>query len=91
MTKFHFQGGDIVRLRAARGDLAAGCCGIVWGVYDQTPPLYEATFVDEHGESADTTFESEDVDQLADVDVAPFSERLAEIRRTLNSVRQPDQ
>ena len=77
-----------MRLRIAREGLPAGCCGIVWGIYDQTPTVYEATFVDEHGKQ-DATFEEGDVEQLSDVDIAPFPKRLEEIRLALTTVKRP--
>ncbi len=89
VSRFRFDGGEIVRLRLARDGVPAGCCGVVWGVYDQTPPVYEATFVDEHGEPEDATFGEGDVEQLSDVDGAPFPERLREIQLTLASARRP--
>jgi hypothetical protein len=87
MSSFRFDGGEIVRLCAAREGLSAGCCGVVWGVYDQAPPFYEATFVDEQGELIDATFEESDVEQLSDVNAAPFPERLAGIQLTLTTAR----
>jgi hypothetical protein len=30
MSKFRFQGEEIVRLRRDMEDLKAGCCGVVW-------------------------------------------------------------
>jgi hypothetical protein len=88
MTECRFQGGEVVRLRVGRDGVSAGCCGIVWGCYDLEPPLYEASFVGDDGEFIDATFVSEDVDTLADIALARFPERLAEIRRILDRVRR---
>jgi hypothetical protein len=87
MSRLRFSGGEIVRLRIAREGVLAGSCGIVWGIYDGSPPIYEATFVNQQGEPEDATFEQDDVEQLSDVDVAPFPKRLEEIRRVLTSAQ----
>ena len=79
MPEFRFQGGEIVRLRHDHEDLKAGCCGVLWGVYDMNPVLYEACFVHETGET-DSMFGDADVDEIVDVSQAPFPERLEEIR-----------
>jgi hypothetical protein len=83
MTSFRFLGGEIVRLRGARDDLPVGCCGIVWGVYDMSPTLYEASFVTETGEITDMTFGNEDVEEPSDLSLATFPEKLDEIRTIL--------
>ena len=83
MSDFRFQGGEIVRLRVEREGVSEGCCGIVWGVYASDPTRYEATFVDGKGDMTDVEFESDDVDELSDVSLAPFGEKLLEIRRIL--------
>jgi hypothetical protein len=90
MSKFRFDGDEIVRLRAARDGVAAGCCGIVWGCYDygDKPSLYEATFVNQEGETIDVTFEEAHVDQLNGLDQAPFSGRLAEVQAYLTRNRR---
>jgi len=80
-----FDAGEIVRLRRDRYELKAGSCGIVWGVYDFVPVLYEATFVTESGEEADLMFEDQDCDAVSDVREAPFPERLLEMQRVFES------
>jgi hypothetical protein len=67
-------------------DLKAGCYGVVWGVYDLEPPLYEASFVHATGE-ADMMFVENDVEEVPQNDLLPFAERLREIRRLLESQR----
>jgi hypothetical protein len=64
-------------------DLKAGCCGVVWGVYDFEPPLYEACFVHAIGE-ADMMFAENDVEEVSQSDLLPFAERLREIRKLMN-------
>jgi hypothetical protein len=83
--EFRYRGGELGRLRVAREELSAGCCGVVWGVYDMEPPLYEATFVDEHGGQQDVTFESDDVDEIVDISAAPHPGRLQEILKVFGS------
>ena len=82
MSKFRFQGGEIVRLRHDMETLKAGCCGVVWGVYDMNPPLYEACFVNESGQE-DLMFSEQDVEQIPPDKSVPFSERLMQIRNLL--------
>jgi len=78
-----YQGLEIVRLRRERDGVAAGCCGIVWGVYGPSPWTYEACFINQLGESEDATFEASDVDSVADISEAPAPRELLEILRTL--------
>jgi hypothetical protein len=80
--KLRFHGGEIVRLRRDLEALKAGCCGVLWGVYGSEPVVYEATFVDAAG-STDATFSESDVHEVPDVQLAPFSTRLEEIRHAL--------
>jgi hypothetical protein len=85
MTNFMFHGGEVVRLRRDREDVKAGCCGIVWGVYDLTPVQYEATFVTDGGEQFDVVFEAEDVEEVVDVRETPFPESLRQIKQMLDT------
>ena len=82
-----FDGGEIVRLNHDHPEdrLKSGDCGLIWGVYNFDPPLYEACFVDEFGEFVDMTFEKQEVEQLDDPRQAPFRERLEELRRMLET------
>jgi hypothetical protein len=85
MQKVKFSGGEIVRLRRDRYEVKAGCCGIVWGVYESVPSQYEATFVTESGELADLMFEDQDCETISDIGEAPFPERLLEIQHALET------
>jgi hypothetical protein len=86
MKEFRFWGNEIVRLKKDRPDagLKAGDCGVVWGVYDMKPPLFEASFFDENGENTDMMFEEQDVEEVLDIKEATFSEKLEETRRLFN-------
>jgi len=89
---FRFHGCEIVRLRNddADGDLKAGDCGVVWGVYAFEPPLYEATFVDRNAIMIDRMFNKEEVDELLDVQHAPFPHVLEEILRVFEAAIQKE-
>lgn len=82
-----FDGCEIVRLKEDHPDdnLKAGDCGLIWGVYDLVPPLYEASFVDESGEFVDMMFQEEEVEELTNPQDAPSIGRLEELRRMLES------
>lgn len=88
MTVFRFKGGEIVRLREDCEELKAGCCGVLWGVYDMQPPMYEACFVDATGET-DMTFEEHQVDEVHELRDEPFRQRLEEIRQLLSAEESP--
>jgi hypothetical protein len=80
--KFCFQGNEIVRLKHDHPDdnLKAGDCGLVWGVYDLDPPIYEASFVDQSGEFVDVMFQKEEVEELSNPQEARFIGKLEELR-----------
>ena len=82
-----FDGGEIVRLRHnyPEDELKSGDCGLVWGVYTLDPPLYEASFVNESGDSVDMMVHEEEVEELANPREAPFIEHLEELRRMLEN------
>jgi hypothetical protein len=84
---FRFDGGEFVRLRNddANGELKAGDCGVVWGVYAFEPPLYEATFIDRNEAKIDRMFYEEEVEVLTDVQQAPFPHVLEDILARLNA------
>jgi hypothetical protein len=81
--KFRFDGGEIVRLVRDVDGVPAGACGVLWGVYDFDPPLYEADFVFANDEVS-LTFNEDDVEEVADVSQAPYSERLQGMLRSLS-------
>ena len=86
MKEFRFEGNEIVRLKQDHPDdgLKSGDCGVVWGVYDMEPPLYEASFFDQSGNHTDMMFVEQDVEEVLDIAQVPFLEKLEEVRRLLN-------
>src|SRR6185295_3578447 len=82
-----FDGGEIVRLKDdhPEDNLKSGDCGLVRGVYNLKPPLYEACFVDGSGEFVDMMFQEDEVEELADRHLAPFIDRLEKLRRMLET------
>ena len=82
-----FDGGEIVRLKDDHPEdsLKSGDCGLVWGVYNLDPPLYEASFVDQYGAFVDVRFKEDEVEELADPEQARFMSRLEELRRMLEN------
>ena len=84
MKNFRFCGGEVVRLVQNHPDdgLEAGDCGLVWGVYDMEPPLYEASFFDRHGSNIDMMFVEENVEEVRSCE-APFAEKIEKFRRLL--------
>ncbi len=85
MKNFRFNGGEVVRLvQDHPGDgLEAGDCGLVWGVYDMEPTLYEASFFDRNGNSSDMMFVEGDVEEARSSE-SPFAEKIEELRRLLD-------
>ncbi len=79
------EGGHIVRLKhdPDDDDLRAGDCGIVWGVYDFQPVIYEATFLNRQQQKVDLMFAESEVELLENFDDTPFPEHLREMRQTL--------
>jgi hypothetical protein len=84
-----FDGCEIVRLKDDHPEdaLKAGDCGLIWGVYNLDPPLYEASFVDESGEFVDMMFQEDEVEELTNPEEAPFIGRLDELRRMLETLK----
>lgn len=82
---FRFWGGEFVRLLRDQQDygLMAGECGVVWGVYDADPPLYEASFCNREGAFVDMMFYEGDVEEVL-VDEAPFADKLKKLVRDLD-------
>ena len=82
-----FDGGELVRLKDdhPEDNLKSGDCGLVWGVYNLEPPLYEACFVDASGEFVDMRFQEDEVEELADRHQAPFIDLLEKLRRMLET------
>ena len=66
---FDFWGGEIVRLLEdhPNDDLKAGDAGYVWGVYNTSPPFYEADFYREDGTSIARPFTADEVEIVADM------------------------
>lgn len=85
MSAFRLWGGELVRLRVDRDGVSAGCCGVVWGIYDTAPVSFEATFIDQNGHETDATFEEHHVDLLPAGARPPFPERMEAVRRVLES------
>jgi hypothetical protein len=81
MPDIRLQGGEVVRLRRDHHEVKAGCCGIVWGVYNLMPQQYEATFVTESGELEDLVFEDQDCDIVLDIRETPFPDRILQIKQ----------
>lgn len=82
-----FRGGEVVRLMQDHPDdgLEAGDCGLIWGVYDIHPTLYEASFFDRNGDSVDMTFVEDGVEETLSSE-SPFAERVEELRRELGDL-----
>jgi hypothetical protein len=87
---FRFEGGEFVRLvrEVPYTDVRVGDCGVVWGVYELQPPLYEACFVMQCGELSDLMFTEDDVELLRDLNQAPCAERLREILGALEEANE---
>jgi hypothetical protein len=73
-TLFCFNGGEVVRLKDDHADnhLKAGDCGLVGGIYDFEPPIYEASFGDRFGEFINMMFQEEQVEELTNPQEAQF-------------------
>ena len=80
-----FNGGEIVRLRRDHPEdsLVSGECGLIWGVYDHDPILYEASFVDKSGKFVDMRFYEEEVEEVRNPEEVLHIDRLEELRRML--------
>ena len=80
---FKFEGNEIVKLKQDSPDynLKAGDCGLLWGVYEFNPPMYEATFIDSDGNESDLMFDENDVEEVLNLSDTLYLERFEEMKR----------